>query len=102
VLLEQRGIPTVTVITKAFQAIGRLGAHSLGAEDLQLVVIPHLPTTVGYMKEDDLREFAKAVYPYVVAGLTKSHGSIDSYVDFILPSGSSHKSIEPECEECRV
>jgi len=41
VSLERAGTPAVVVTTTAFESLAHHEAHTLGMEDLPLVVIPH-------------------------------------------------------------
>ena len=64
--LEQRGIPTATVITSVFERKSRQEAGAFGIADLPLIVLPH---PVGQMPRAQLHALADQVYPQVVRAL---------------------------------
>lgn len=93
--MENRGIPTVTLVTVPFREPARLTAISMGVPKLPLVVLPH---PVGDLPEHEVRAMAEAAYPVIVDALTKAgDGAADHFVDFQLPGGRA--SLE-ECEVC--
>lgn len=39
--MERRGVPTVTVVSSAFELLARAEARGLGMDGLPLLVVPH-------------------------------------------------------------
>jgi hypothetical protein len=52
--LERRGIPTVMVVSKPFESIGRRMAAMDGIPDYPFVVVPHPVTVLDNNGVDDL------------------------------------------------
>jgi hypothetical protein len=56
--MERRGLPTLTIVTERFEALGRAVAESLERDDLPLLVIDH---PFGGLPEGDVRARAQEV-----------------------------------------
>lgn len=93
--LENKGIPTVTVVTVPFHEPARLTATSMGLPNLPLIVLPH---PIGHLPENEVQALAEAAYPKIVEALTQTgNGATDFFVDYQLPEGRT--SLE-DCEVC--
>jgi hypothetical protein len=68
VALEQRGVPTVTVVTEAFTTLYAMEARALGMADLPAVVIPH---PIVSRSPEEMRAQADAVLDALVALLAQ-------------------------------
>ena len=66
--LEQRGVPTASIITHAFASYARGLTRMQGMESLPLVVIPH---PVAARPQQELRDKVRNIYPEVRAALTR-------------------------------
>jgi len=69
VALEQRGIPTVTVVTKIFERAARAQAVLAGMPDLAIVVIPD---KVNWQTDEELGAIADELLPQLVENLLSS------------------------------
>jgi hypothetical protein len=56
--MERAGVPTVTIVTERFEALGRAVAESLDLPSLPLLVIPH---PFGGLPAEDVRERGRLV-----------------------------------------
>jgi hypothetical protein len=56
--MEKAGVPTVTIVTERFEALGRAVAESLDQPNLPLLVIPH---PLGGLPAEDVRERAALI-----------------------------------------
>ena len=65
--LEKEGIPTVCVITTAFQTIAEAQQQALGYPDLTFVMLAH---PVAVATDDEIDEKVEAIYPDLVRKLT--------------------------------
>ena len=66
--LENRGVPTVTIVTDAFEGSARSQAISLGMPWLPLVITAHPFVSLPL---DKIRERAEAMVDEIVSGLTE-------------------------------
>lgn len=64
--LETRGIPTVTICSSQFEALGRNEAITAGMPDLALGVVPH---PIGGLEPAEARARAEAAFEGVLRGL---------------------------------
>lgn len=93
--MEQRGIPTATVVTQPFLEPARLYAVSMDVPRLPLIVLPH---PVADLAPDDLSEMARLAYPLIVKALTEpNQDSIEYFVDYVLPD---RRAADTPCEPC--
>jgi hypothetical protein len=67
-MLEQRGVPTVTMGTFEFEALARLEAKNRGLEDLPLALVPH---PLGGIPEDEVVRKADLAIEAVLKALTR-------------------------------
>lgn len=65
--LEQRGIPTVTVVTSVFTSLAEEQARVLGVPDLSVVVVGH---PVATLSADEVAAMADRAYDQIVSSLT--------------------------------
>jgi hypothetical protein len=68
-MLEQRGVPTVTMGTFEFEALARLEAENRGIANLPLALIPH---PLGGIHEDEVVRKAALALESVLKALVKS------------------------------
>jgi hypothetical protein len=67
-MLEQRGVPTVTMGTFEFEALARLEAKNRGLEDLPLALVPH---PLGGLREDEVVRKADLAVEAVLKAVTR-------------------------------
>ncbi len=67
--LEEKGIPTVSVVTDEFNGLAKATAAAEGWPGLKMVVVPHF---FEELKEDAIVKLADAAYPKMVDALTKA------------------------------
>ncbi len=70
--LEKAGIPTVCVITTAFQSIAEAQQRALGYPELPFVMLEH---PVAVATEDEIEEKVEAIYSDLVRHLTGTQSS---------------------------
>lgn len=79
VTLETRGVPTATVNSDAFVALGRQEAVALGLPGLPIVTVPH---PMGDVPADVVRDRARAMVDQVLTVLTTDAAQLESdYTD---------------------
>ena len=62
--MQERGIPTVAVVTEKFVSLAKASAKALGYPDLPMIVVPHPFET---LPAESLREIADAKVHELVA-----------------------------------
>ncbi len=67
ILLEQAGIPSVSIVTEPFRATGEEMAKGWGIPDYPFLVMPH---PIANLKEDELDTRAERLVEGVVRMLT--------------------------------
>ncbi len=93
--MEQRGIPTATVVTQPFLEPARLFAVSMDVPRLPLIVLPH---PVADLAPEELKEMARRAYPLILKALTEpNQDSSDYFVDYVLPD---RRTADEDCEIC--
>jgi hypothetical protein len=65
--MERLGVPTVTVVSTAFELLARAEADAFGLSGMHILVVPH---PVGSRPDDVLREWGRGLIADSVAGLT--------------------------------
>jgi hypothetical protein len=65
--MERLGVPTVTVVSTAFESLARAEAEAFGLRGLPVLVVPH---PVGTRSGEVLRDWGRSLVPAGVAGLT--------------------------------
>lgn len=65
-MLEERGIPTATVISSSFVSVSELNASTRGYPDLPLAVVPHpvatlSPAEIASVADDALKSVLQAI-----------------------------------------
>ncbi|MBI3969013.1 MAG: hypothetical protein HY329_25515 [Chloroflexi bacterium] len=78
--LEKLGIPTVTVVSTAFEYMARAEAKALGMEELRIIVIPH---PFADLKDDQVHVVADRITPLATQALSGPAGHLE-YRDPIL------------------
>ena len=66
--MERLGVPTVTIVSDAFDVLARAEARSLGHPDLPVMVVPH---PVAARPRDVLRGWGDDLVLPVIDGLTR-------------------------------
>jgi hypothetical protein len=66
--LEKLGIPTVTLISKAFDVLARQESKGLGFRNLPLVIVPH---PFGNLEREVVRAIGDEAYERVMRGITQ-------------------------------
>lgn len=96
VTLEQRGVPTATVNSDAFVALGQQQAVSLGLPGLPIVTVPH---PMGDVAADEVERRAKALVAQVVHVLTGETSALESeYTDRFIAASDSFMRSGMVCE----
>ena len=67
-MLEQRGVPTVTMGTFEFEALARLEAKNRGIADLPLALVPH---PLGGIREEEVVRKADLAIGAVLKAVTR-------------------------------
>jgi hypothetical protein len=67
--MERRGVPTVTVCTTRFRALGEVERRSLGMPELPMAIAMH---PFSGLKADAVEAKADLLLEHVVEGLTTS------------------------------
>lgn len=73
-VLQKKGIPTVTVVTSEFVSLARFHAKARGFPDLPLVVVPHPFNTLS---SDEVLRIAEEKFDELIACLV---GGVDKAV----------------------
>ena len=66
--MERLGVPTVTIVSNAFEALARAEVRSLGLPDMPVLVVPH---PVAARSREVLRAWGDGLVPGVISGLTR-------------------------------
>jgi hypothetical protein len=68
--LEKLGIPTVTLVSKAFEILAQHESKGLGFRSLPLVIVPH---PFGNLDREAVRAIGDEAYERVMHGITGDH-----------------------------
>ncbi len=89
--IEGRGIPTVAIVAKSFEAQTRASAHGLGLLGFPYAMVKDCLT--GLSPEEITRQAGEAV-PAVIEGLTKSLGDEAVSIDVLRPEPTAAERFE--------
>ncbi len=65
--LEKLGIPTVTLVSKAFDILAKQESKGLGFQNLPIVVVPH---PFGNLDRETVRRIGEEAFERAMAGIT--------------------------------
>jgi hypothetical protein len=65
--LEKLGIPTVTLVSKAFEVLAKQESIGLGFRNLTLVILPH---PFGNLDREAVRAIGDGAYARVIRGIS--------------------------------
>lgn len=71
--MRERGVWAVVVCTEPFESLARLNMRARGAEDVDLIVLPH---PLGVRPVDEVREMGKTVAERIVELVEGANGEV--------------------------